>query len=309
MLQTLYSPAVKAYMLHKFLQAPGEDYVPSVSGTVLTSENPTELYGGLGTVPMLREFTGKRQVNKLRPVTFQITNAIYELTIGVSKDDLIYPKIGLANLNKAINGGQIRYNTHWRKLITDLMLANPLAYDGVAFFSASHTEANSGTQTNLVSVDIGTTTDPTAGEFEKGLLKGVEVLRKLKDDQGEPINEDLDSFVVMVPVPFANAAFAALKAPLIVDAAGTGARTALIQYSGLTFQLVVNPRLTWTTDFALFAADGRGFIRQQVGALEITAKAEGSEFYHDTQGHEYGLRVIRAAGVGDWKSAAKVTFI
>ena len=308
MLTTLYSPAVKAYMLHKFLQAPGEDYVPSVAGPVLSSENPTELYGGLGTVPMLREFTGKRQVNKLRPLTFQITNAVYELTIGVSKDDLIYPKIGIANLNKAINGGQIRYNTHWRKLITDLLIANPLGYDGIAYFSASHAEANSGTQTNLTSVDIATTTAPTAGEMETAILKGVDTLRKLKDDQGEPINEDLDSFVVMVPVPFANATYAALKAPLIVDAAATGARTALIQYSGLTFTVVVNPRLTWTTDFALFAADGRGFIRQQVGQLEITAKAEGSEFYHDTQGHEYGLRVIRSAGVGDWKGATKVTF-
>ncbi len=52
--------------------------------------------------------------------------------------------------------------------------------------------------------------------------------------------------------------------------------------------------------------DGEGFTAADVTAG--AAKAEGSEFYHDTQGHEYGLRVVRAAGVGDWKGATKVTF-
>ncbi|MBZ4251856.1 hypothetical protein LAJ57_13170, partial [Streptococcus pneumoniae] len=76
-----------------------------------------------------------------------------------------------------------------------------------------------------------------------------------KDDQGEPMNEEATSFLVMVPVPFMSAAAAALKNPVITD--GSGSRTNTItNLGGFSFELAVNPRLTWTTKFATFRTDG-----------------------------------------------------
>src|SRR3546814_10937812 len=68
------------------------------------------------------------------------------------------------------------------------------------------------------------------------IMKSVQTLIGLKDDQGEPMNEDASSFLVMVPVSFMGAAAAALKNPVIVD--GSGARTTLLTHiGGFQFEL------------------------------------------------------------------------
>ena len=76
-----------------------------------------------------------------------------------------------------------------------------------------------------------------------------------KDDQGEPMNEAARSFVVMVPTPFMSATAAALNNPIITTGSTSFTNT-LVNLGGFSYQIAINPRLTWTTKFALFRADG-----------------------------------------------------
>jgi len=59
--------------------------------------------------------------------------------------------------------------------------------------------------------------------------------------------------------------------------------------------LEVNARLTWTTKFALFRADGptAAFIRQEEESIKVAAIAEGSELEFNNDVHRYGVKAMR----------------
>lgn len=307
MLASLYSPAVKAYMFQQFLTTEaGPDWASLLGGPVLPSNQPIETYGGVGTVPMLRPWRGTRRASEPRPITFTLPNERYEGTLVVTPDDLSFNKLGHVQAN--IDGLAKRASQHWRKLISDVITANTVGYDGLAMFHDSHVENGQAAQDNNLAFAAATGTTPTVGEMEGAILQAMAALMGFKDDNGEPVNEDLNSLIVMVPTAHYNTAAGALSAPVIADAAATGGRTNIVAtMGGKSFTLVGNPRITGDVMY-LFVANGRSFIRQEVEQLKITAKAEGSDYEHDTGGHEYGVGVLRAAGPGDWKGAVKTTF-
>jgi len=130
-----------------------------------------------------------------------------------------------------------------------------------------------------------------------------------KDDQGEPMNEAARSFVVMVPTTFMSATAAALNNPIITTGSTSFTNT-LVNLGGFSYQIAINPRLTWTTKFALFRADGgvSPFIRQEEESLQISALAEGSEEEFKNDRHLYGIKAMRNVGFGYWQKACLVTF-
>ena len=56
-------------------------------------------------------------------------------------------------------------------------------------------------------------------------------------------------------------------------------------------------------------ADGdvKAFIRQEETAVQIKAKAEGSEYEFDHDAHQYGVDTWRNVGYGYWQQACQVT--
>lgn len=146
--------------------------------------------------------------------------------------------------------------------------------------------------------------------METAILKSVEAILGFKDDQGEPMNEEAMSFLVMVPTPFMSAAAAALKNPVITDASGSRTNT-ITSLGGFKFELAVNPRLSWTTKFATFRTDGqtKPFIRQEEEGVTVDAIAEGSELEFKENKHHYGVKAIRNAGYGYWQHACLTTLV
>jgi phage major head subunit gpT-like protein len=71
----------------------------------------------------------------------------------------------------------------------------------------------------------------------------------------------------------------------------------------------MNPRLTWTTDFAIFRTDGRSkpFILQEEEGVTVQAIAEGSEEEFRNNRHLYGVKRICNVGYGLWQHAARCT--
>lgn len=80
--------------------------------------------------------------------------------------------------------------------------------------------------------------------------------------------------------------------------------------AGFQVALAVSPRLTWTTKFAVFRADGQlaAFIRQEEEDVTVDALAEGSEEEFKNDRHLYGIKAIRNVGYGYWQKACLITF-
>ena len=277
---------------------------------LFTSDQESETYKWLGMAPAMREWIGGRQAKGFRENGMTIANKKFEATLEVPMDWMRRDKTGQIQIR--INEMAQRAQGHWASLLTALIIAgeNTACYDGQYFFDTDHSEGDSGSQSNDISVDIVTTTAPTADEFKTGVLKAVETLMGLKDDQGEPMNEAARQFVVMVPTAFMSAAAAAINNPILTTSGGAAATNTLVNLSGFGFQMAINPRLTWTTKFAVFRADGgvSPFIRQEEEGLKISAIAEGSEeeFLHDR--HLYGIKAMRNVGYGYWQKGCLVTF-
>jgi phage major head subunit gpT-like protein len=306
---TLSSRAIIGEFYATLEENTGALWVPGVS-SYFESNQESETYAWLGMAPAMREWIGGRNAKGFRENGITIANRLFEATIEVTLDEMRRDKTG--QVMARIREMATRTNAHWAKLLSAKIIAgeSELCYDGQAFFDVDHAEGDSGTQSNDITFDAGTTTAPTAAEMEAAILKSIEQILGLKDDQGEPMNEGAMDFLIMVPTSFMAAAAAAVKNPVIVD--GSGARTNTItNIGGFNIQMAVNPRLTWTTKFATFRADGsvKALIRQEEEMVRLDAIAEGSELEFTRNVHQYGVRTNRNVGYGYWQHACLTTLI
>lgn len=305
---SLSSRAIIGEFYSRLEQNAGGLWVNRISTVPFRSDQASEEYRWLGMAPAMREWIGGRQAKGFRAQGLTIKNVPFEATLEVLVDEIRRDKTD--QVMTRVREMADRVDAHWAKLLTNLIVGGEtgIAYDGQYFFDTDHAEGDSGSQSNDITYDVTTPAAPTAAEFEAAVMKSVQTLIGLKDDQGEPMNEDANSFLVMVPVSFMGAAAAALNNPVIVD--GSGARTNLLtNIGGFTFDLVVNPRLTWTTKFATFRAGANvmPLIRQEEVPLEIAAVAEGSELEFNERKHHYGVSAMRAVGYGAWQQAVLTT--
>ena len=308
---TLSSRAIIGSFYKRLEQNVGAEWVPDLS-MYFTSDQASEEYRWLGMAPAMREWIGGRNAKGFRENGIIIRNKDFEATIEVLVKELRRDKTG--QIMVRINELADRTNAHWAKLLSALIIngESTVCYDGQYFFDTDHSEGDSGSQSNDISYNVVTPTAPTAAEMDQVILSAVQQLLGLKDDQGEPMNEGAKYFRVMVPVPFMAAAAAAIGNPVIVDASGSRTNT-LTNLKGVIgdfrFALDVNSRLTWTTECALFRADGNAkpFIRQEEEAVSLDAIAEGSELEFKENKHQYGVKASRNVGYGYWQHGCLVT--
>lgn len=99
-------------------------------------------------MPKMREWLGERVVQRLRAEKFIITNKLFEATVGVSVDDLIYDRFGKVRPTIAGLAGSAdrkRDEILTQLLIDGLDVATATGYDGQQFFDTDHTIAGDGT--------------------------------------------------------------------------------------------------------------------------------------------------------------------
>lgn len=283
-------------------------------GFMAASNQKEEEYAWLGSAPAAREWLGERLPKALREVSYKIRNKLWEASIGISRDDFRRDKTG--QIQARIKDMATRYGAHWRRLMSTLILGGEtaLCYDGDYFFGTAHAEGDSGTQKNLLTysevpnLEVTTTTAPTPIEMANAALGVIQYMLGYKDDSAEPINEEANGFVIMVPVPFG--ASAVQMATLDVLTNTTAAVQNPIRNAGYNIQVVVNPRLTWTTDFAVFRSDGslKPFILQEELPVSVEVLDENSEYAIQKNQVLFGTKASSAAGYGLWQHAAKATF-
>lgn len=268
------------------------------------STQESETYRWLGMVPQVREWVGGRQVKPLRSQGVTIVNKVWESTIRVDADEQRRDQTGQIMIR--VNEMARRVATHPNKLLTELISggASGTAYDGQYFFSDSHSEGDSGTQSNSVTYDAATPSAPTDTEMYEAIVKGIAQIISFKDDQAEPMNESARQFMVMVPMSFLSSTLVALSSQTIDSSSNP-----LVTSGPFTIDWVANPRLSWTDKFSIFRTDGdaRPFIFQEELPVQVQVLAEGSELEINENQHQYGVKAIHEAGYGFWQDACLVT--
>jgi phage major head subunit gpT-like protein len=272
------------------------------------SDQETETYRWLGMTPALREWVGGRQAKGMRVESYQITNKIFEATLDISIDDLRRDKIDA--IRPRLGDLATRAAEHWEKLITELIIADGICYDGQNFFDTDHVSGSSGTlQNDLDATDIPAANISTAAKATRdemiGIITGlVEYMYSYKDDQGEPMNGGAKQFMFMVPVAQYAAAVGA-----VTDALTASGGTNTLIGQRFKVDVVPNPRLTTDTEVYLFRTDGRAkpFILQSELDAMASVIGAGSEEEFKNRRWLFGVEAIRACGYGLWQHAIKLT--
>lgn len=311
--QALSSRAIMGMYFARMEANPGLPWVDGVSN-LFGSDQSSETYAFLGMSPAMREWVGGRQAKGFRQNSVTIANKHYEATLEIRKTDARRDKTG--QIVARVNEFADRSITHWASLLSTLLIAAPstACYDGQFFFDTDHSEGDSGTQDNDITVDIsalpaavhGVVTAPSVEEMQQAILKGITQILSFKDDRGEPMNEGATRFTVMVPASLYLVAVAAVST-LATAALQQNLNPNLV--AGLTVDVQMNARLTWTDSFAVFRTDSpiKAFIRQSEQDVELKAKAEGSEFEFDNDAWQFGIDAWRNVGYGYWQRACYVT--
>ena len=311
--QLLSSRAIMGMYFARLETNPGLAWVNGVSN-LFGSDQSSENYVFLGMSPAMRLWIGGRQAKGFRENNFIIPNSHYEATIEIRRTDARRDKTG--QIVARINEFADRAQTHWASLLSTLLLngGSTLCYDGQYYFDTDHAEGDSGSQSNKITVDIsalpaivhGSVTAPSVEEMQQSILAAVAQILGFKDDRGEPMNENAQSFTVIVPIGLYMTAVAAVSA-LTTAALQQNLNPNLIANFKIDVQM--NARLTWTDTFAVFRNDSpiKGLIRQTEQEVELRAKAEGSEYEFDNDAWQFGIDAWRGVGYGYWQRACLVT--
>lgn len=314
--QSILSSRAVIGMYYARLEAnPGMAWVNGVSN-LFNSDQASETYPFLGQSPAMREWVGGRQAKGLSGNSLQITNKHYESTLEIALRDLRRDKT--PQIEARVQELADRSMTHWASLLSTLILNGPstVCYDGQYYFDTDHSEGSSGSQSNDITVDIsalpaavhGVVTAPSVEEMQQSILKGIAQILSFKDNQGEPMNEDAQRFLVLVPVGLYLTAVAAVST-LMTAALQQNLNPNMI--AGLTVDVQMNARLTWTDSFAVFRTDSpvKGLIRQSETENDLKVKDENSEFAFDNDAIQIGIDAWRNVGYGYWQRACYVTMI
>jgi phage major head subunit gpT-like protein len=272
------------------------------------SDQASENYAWLGAPPAMHEFIGKRQLNELGEVSWTVSNKDHEANIVIKSKDMRRDKTG--QIQVRIDQLAERVNSYPAKLLSTLIMngASSLCYDGQYFFDTDHAEGSSGSQSNSISFAAATGTTPTVQEMADAIVASIVQMYGFKDDQGEPINQAAQSFLVMVPVAFMGIALQAVAQ--LIGANGATATLAALR-GKFTIAVAPNPRLSWTDKMVTFRVDGgvKPFILQEEdGGADVVAIGDGSEYEQLNKEQIFGVDWAGNVAYGYWQGAVLTTF-
>ncbi len=314
--QSILSSRAVIGMYYARLENPAASWMDGVAN-LFGSDQASETYPFLGQNPRMREWIGGRQAKGLRASSLTIANKHYEATLEIALRDLRRDKTGQieARVNEFADEG----GAHWGTLVSALLLAAPstLCYDGQYFFDTDHTEGDSGTQDNDITVDIsalpaavhGVVTAPSVEEMQQAIVKGIAQILSFKDDRGRPMNSNARAFLVVVPVGLWIAAVSAVSSITTAALQMNVNPNVLAALGSMRVSVEMNPELTWTDSFAVFRTDSpiKAIIRQEEQAPVTKLKGEDSDFAFDNDAIQIGIDAWRGADYGLWQRGCYVT--
>lgn len=263
-----------------------------------TSDGPSENYAWLGSLPRMRKFRGERIPKRLLDYGYTIINEEWEASLEIPQKDIDDDQTGkYGPLARGIGESAAMFP---EELIFGTLLPGgftSLAYDGQYFFDTDHVDGASGVQANLYTGKLG----PTSFKLARSGL------RKLKDDNGRPLNPRLD-LVLMVPPELEGAAEDIVGKQYLAG----GGNNPLYQAA----EIRVNPWLTDANAWYLFNRVGqvKPFVLQ-VRTFEPLEVLEGRPASQGNSSTEHFMRRTNYmgtywrgnAGYGLWQRAVAST--
>jgi phage major head subunit gpT-like protein len=256
--------------------------------TLIPSTQGTETYAWLGEIPIMREWLDERQLLALKEYGFTIANRKWEATLAIRREAIEDDQTGQIRIR--VESLADAANQHYDKLLFDLINSNPTAYDGVAFYHATHG--------NLVT--------GAGSAFSAAQLQLAIATMKAKTlPNGEPM--DINPTHLLVPPALEWTAKQVLNSAYWPDASGAGQHAANVMQGVLN--LVVSSRLSTTTEWHVFDCSHpvRPWIVQQRVAPEFSSLDDPNNneaaFMRDE--YLYGVRSRDNAGAGLWQYAYK----
>lgn len=187
--------------------------------TVIPSEGADEEYGGLGSVPGVREWLGDRQFATLRAAKFTIANRKWENSIRIEKDDIDDARLLKYGPVLEMMGTEAEH--HPDELLFETLIAgeSTACFDGQYFFDTDHSWGDSGTQSNDLTYAAASGTTPTEAEFRAAYHAARAAMLGFKNDNGKlfhrPTISPISDFTLLVPTALEETALAALTKTLV----------------------------------------------------------------------------------------------
>ena len=251
---------------------------------LVKSDGPDENYPWFGESHKPRPWTDQRVSYDLSQYDFTLTNVKYESTMRVEKEALEDDRFGQI-VPRATSMGEAA-----RQYIDELVFTaynngfSTACYDAQNFFSASHSEKNSGTQSNLGSVALS----------GAAVTAAIAEMRQFKDDQGRYLNIVPDTLIVH---PDEEGTAKEIK---LSDRDPDNANNPVNVNKG-GFNIIVTPELTsgyW------IAARMAGAMKPAMwqDRVSIEMQTDDSHLFDDDY-LQFGVRFRGVAGLTNWRLA------
>jgi phage major head subunit gpT-like protein len=267
----------------------------------------------LGMVPALRRWVGSREAKRVLAYAYTVITDKYESTIDIPLDWINNDKTGQV----AQAAGQLvrRYNPQWISARVAYLLNNAaslLCFDGKAFFATDHSWGDSGTIDNKIVYNGSSANNPTAIEAASAIVAAYNAMMAFKDDRGEPTNENMSKAVLLVPAGVATTIASAVYQAVKQDRLDTGAGVLDNPVKGLpcAFEVVSTPRYTQSRMLMINDSPDAcplAFIENKAD-FSLTSKANGSDYAHDSDAWQYGIKAVGEAGFGRFTDAISTEF-
>ncbi len=229
---------------NRFDQAIAQQAWPRIAMPV-ESNSDKETHVWLGTPPQMVDVTHDTlQVEGLYANDYSIQNLTWKSAVEVPRPFFEDEKLNL--VTPRIRQLAARAAAHPGKLIFQLVVNNPLAFDGVALIADTRTIGRSANIDNQIAGG----SDPTVvANFQAQLAAATAQMMLFQDDQGEPMGNIGN--VIMLPAALRQVAYQALNAQQTPGSIATVAPPDQVVGSPDGYQIIVNPYLTDTNDWYL----------------------------------------------------------
>lgn len=223
----------------------------------MDSSGEINTYTWFGTVPAMSDVSHDTvPIGGLDKYNFSIANREYQAAIEV--DRMVFERDQLNLVTPRVTQLADEAARHPSELIFSLVEANPVAFDGVAFFADTRALGASGNIDNLLAG-----TGVTVAAIQADLATARATMRMFKDDKGRPMNSLAN--IIMVPPGLEQIFWQALNpAGTVLDRQPLPATTdGVLRGSG--YSIIVNPYLTDANDWYIYTSRGptmRPFILQ-----------------------------------------------
>jgi phage major head subunit gpT-like protein len=251
------------------------------------STGQKENYNWIGDVPALQTWRDARPHERLRVTGYEIENVDYATGIEVHANDLDDDRLNLVQprINGLVDAVQLHKFTQFKSLLEAGI--STACYDGQNFFSASHSEGSSGTQSNYLT--------SSATLSSTNVRAAYAAMTEYKNDQG--------NLMGITPTHLFTSP-AQMGTALDIIGASTISTGGQNMDLSMGLKLIIIPGLTTTVWWGLvdLSKSLKPFIFQNRRAVNFTSLTdpESPDFYN-TRRIKFGVDYRAGFGYGMWQ--------